>query len=105
MDVQTCDLVARLQISKRRIEICKRVVAKLLKLQLALAWGTFVECVVERKHNRETSRKVLSRMTHRTLAGAFACYAENVEAVLAQRERKPGSLLQLATILNTTRVS
>jgi hypothetical protein len=63
--------------------------------------------VVERNNNRETSRKVLSRMTHRTLAGAFAndCYAENVEAVLAQRERKPGSLLQLAMILNTKRVS
>jgi len=36
-----------------------------------------------------------------------ACYAENVETVLAQRERRrmPGSLLQLDMILNTKRVS
>jgi hypothetical protein len=43
--------------------------------------------VVERKHNRQTIRRVLSRMTHRVLAGAFACYAGAVGTVVAQRER------------------
>jgi len=71
----------------RRIEMCKRMVARILKQQLALAWSTFVECVVEHRHNRETIRKVLSRMTRRTLAGAFDCYAGAVQTVLAQRKR------------------
>jgi hypothetical protein len=72
--------------AQRRIGMCKRVVARIFKQQLALAWSTFVECVAERKHNCETIRRVLSRMTHRVLAGAFACYAGAVDTVLAQRE-------------------
>jgi hypothetical protein len=79
--------IRRSEDAQRRIGICKRVVARMLKQQLALAWSTFVECVVDRKHNLETLRRVLSRMTHRVLAGAFACYAGAVETVLAQRER------------------
>jgi hypothetical protein len=73
--------------SGRRIEMCKRIVARILKQQLALAWSTFVECVVEHRHSRETIHKVLLRMTHRTLACAFDCYAGAVQTVLARRER------------------
>ena len=71
----------------RRIEVCKRVVGRMLRQQLATAWSTFVECVCERKSNRETVRKVLSRMTHRAMAGAFDCFCGSVQALLAQRER------------------
>jgi hypothetical protein len=79
--------------AQRRIGMCKRVVARMLKQQLALSWSSFVKCVAERKHNREAIRLVLSKMshrlaqmTHRTLTRAFSCYAGAVETVLAQRE-------------------
>jgi uncharacterized membrane protein len=81
------EYIQRIDEAQRRIGMCKRVVARMLKQQLALAWSTFVECVAERKHNRETIRRVLSRMTHRVLAGTFACYAGAVGTVVVQRER------------------
>ena len=72
--------------AQRRIGMCKRVVARMLKQQLALSWSSFVQCAAERKHKREVIRRVLSRMTHRMLIGAFTCYAGAVETVLARRE-------------------
>jgi hypothetical protein len=61
--------------AERRIEMCKRVVQRMLRHQLLMAWNLFVDTVRETQHNRETVRKVLSRMQHRQLAGAFDCYA------------------------------
>jgi len=72
--------------AERRIQMCKRVVQRMLRHQLLVAWNMFVDTVIEMQHNRKTMRKVLSRTTHRTLAGAFDCYAGAVQTVLAQRE-------------------
>jgi hypothetical protein len=87
--------IRRSEEAQGRIGICKLVVARMLKQQLALAWSTFVECVVDRKHNRETLRRVLSRMMRRVLAGTFVCYARAVETVLAQRERVARTMAKL----------
>jgi hypothetical protein len=87
--------IRRSEEAQGRIGICKLVVARMLKQQLALAWSTFVECMVDRKHNRETLRRVLSRMMHRVLAGTFVCYARAVETVLAQRERVARTMAKL----------
>jgi hypothetical protein len=72
--------------AERRIEMCKRVVQRMLRHQLLIAWSMFVDTVRETQHNRETLRKVLGRMQHRQLAGAFDCYAGAVELLVAQRE-------------------
>jgi hypothetical protein len=73
--------------AERRIEMCKRVVQRMLRHQLLMAWNMFVDTVRKTQHNRETVRKVLSRIMHRTLAGAFDCYDGAVQTVLAQREK------------------
>jgi len=73
--------------AERRIETCKRVIKRMLRHQLSLAWGQFVDCVLTTKDNRETVRKVLARMTHRQLAGAFDCYAGSVDLIAMQREK------------------
>ena len=52
-----------------------------------MAWNLFVHTLVERKHNRETIRKVLSRMRHRQLAQAFDCYAGSVNTLVVQRKK------------------
>lgn len=75
------------QEADRRIEMCKRVVRRMLLHQLSMAWNEFVDNIYTVKANRETVRKVLARMTHRQLAGAFDCYAGHVDNVREQRER------------------
>jgi septal ring factor EnvC (AmiA/AmiB activator) len=72
--------------AERRIEMCKRVVRRMLKHQLLMAWNMLVDTVRETQHNRETVRKVLSRMQHRQLAGAFDCNARAVNMLVAQRK-------------------
>jgi len=79
------DLVQRE--ADRRIEMCKRVVKRMLLQQLGLAWGAFIDCVMSTKQTSETVRKVLARMMHRQLAGAFDCYSRHVDDVKEQRER------------------
>jgi hypothetical protein len=75
------------QEADRRIEMCKRVVRRMLLHQLSMAWNEFVDSIYTVKENRETVRKVLTRMTHRQLAGAFDCYAGHVDDLRMQRER------------------
>jgi hypothetical protein len=72
--------------AERRIEMCKRVVQRMLRHQLLMAWNLFVDTVRETQHNRETVRKVLSRMQHRQLAGVLDWYAGAVEMLVAQRK-------------------
>ena len=72
--------------AERRIEMCKRVVKKMLRHQLSMAWNEFVDCVLTTKENRETVRRVLARMQHRQLAGAFDCFSVGVSTTVRQRE-------------------
>jgi hypothetical protein len=69
--------------SEHRVEMCKRVVRRMLKRQPLMAWNMFVDTVRETQHNRETVRKVLSRTQHRQLACALDCYARAVHTILA----------------------
>jgi hypothetical protein len=79
--------------AERRIEMCKRVVHQMLRHQLLMAWSMFVATVRETQHNRETVRKVLSRLQHRQLAQAFDCYAGAVDWLVVQREKERGQEL------------
>jgi len=72
--------------AERRIEMCKRVVKRMLQHQLCIAWGQFVDCILTTIQNRETVGKVLARMTHRQLVVAFDCYAGAVGTLVVQRE-------------------
>ena len=48
-----------------------------------MAWNLFVDTVRETQHSRETVRISMSRTQHSQLAGAFHCYAEAVEMLVA----------------------
>ena len=73
--------------AERRIQVCKRVVIRMMRHQLAKAWDEFVGNMCWVKARREAVDRVLRRMLYAELAGAFACYAGHVERVRAQRER------------------
>ena len=51
------------------------------------ASGTFCECIASTKRKRAIVGKVLHRMTHQRLAGAFDCYSGAVAIVLEQRAK------------------
>jgi hypothetical protein len=72
---------------ERRGEMCKRVVQRMLKHQLLMAWNMFVDTVRQTQHNRSTVRKMLSRLTHLHLARVWNCFAGAVDILVAQRER------------------
>jgi hypothetical protein len=72
---------------ERHIEMYKRVVQRMLRHQLLIAWNMFVDTVTETAHNRKTVGKVLSRMAQRQLAHALKRYAGVVQTVLVQREK------------------
>jgi len=74
-------------VGERCGEMCKRVVQRMLKHQLLMAWNMFVDTVRQTQHNRLTVRKMLSRMTHRQLARVWDCFAGAVDILVAQRER------------------
>ena len=71
---------------ERRNEICKRVVQRMLWHQLSMAWNEFVHCVQTSRAKKATVLRVLGRMQHRQLAGAFDSYAGAVQSVATHRE-------------------
>ena len=78
--------------AERRIEMCKRVVKKMLRHQLSMAWNEFVDCVLTTKEKREIVRRVLARIQHRQLAKAFDCYHTATKIVAEHREQVVKSL-------------
>ena len=73
--------------ANRRIDMCQRVVRRMLHQQLATSWMSFCESVMQSKADREVVHKVLKRMSQRSLALAFECFAEAVSTIVAQRQR------------------
>ena len=73
--------------TERRLSLGKRAIKHMLKYHLAQAWNQFVECTQHMMHTRDIVRKVVAKLTHRQLAGAFDCYASAVETIVDQRER------------------
>ena len=81
--------------AERRIEMCRRVVQRMLQQQLLMAWSMFVDTVREMQHNRESVRRALLRMKQSQLAGAFDCYAGAVNTLVEQRERVARTIARL----------
>ena len=71
----------------RRIEICKRVVRRMLRQHLWAAFNGYVDGVGASRRMWERAAKVVGRMRHRELAGAFECYVRAVERLTRERER------------------
>ena len=70
----------------RRMEQAKRTVKRMLHIQVAGAFDSFLECVMEKKRKREQCRRVVLRMQHRALAGAFDMFAGTVEQLASHRQ-------------------
>jgi len=74
--------------ANRYIDTCRRVVKRMLHQQLAASWSLFSESVEQSKANLETVDKVLKkRMSHRSLALAFECYAAAAGVIITKREK------------------
>ena len=70
-------------LARMMAKVCKWVVHQMWRHQLLMAWNLFVDTVRETQHSRETVRMAMSRTQHSQLAGAFHCYAEAVEMLVA----------------------
>lgn len=73
------------QEQERRIEQARRTVKRMLRIQVAGAFDSFLECVEEKKRKRELCRRVLLRMQNRALAGAFEMFAGTVDQLASHR--------------------
>ena len=70
---------------ERRMEVCQRIVKRMLAWHLAAAFDMYVETVRERIHRRDLIKRVLCRMQHMQLARAFDQYSDIVARILAGR--------------------
>ena len=81
----------------RRVEICARVVRRMLQQQLAKSWCAFVGSVAACKRNRVTLKHVLRRMQHQQLTRAFNCYSRRITEEAAQKSRVHNALTRWRT--------
>lgn len=70
----------------RHVDQCRRVIKRLLHHQLAAAFNTYLNRVLEVRDRRLASKRVLSRMLHTHLAAAFDGFHEAVEQLIAHRQ-------------------
>ena len=70
---------------ERRMEMCKRVVARMGHIQLANSFDTFADRVREVKDKKVAAKRTIFRMLHTQLAAAFDCFTEAVEHIAAHR--------------------
>ena len=75
---------------ERRMEQARRTVNRMLQVQVAAAFDSFLGCVMEKKRKRKVCRRVAMRMQHRALATAMWAWMEYMEVVA--RERKDQAL-------------
>ena len=70
----------------RRMEQARRTVKRMLHAQVAVAFDSFLGCLMEKKRKREQCRVVVQRMQNRALAGAFDLFAGTVEQLASHRQ-------------------
>jgi hypothetical protein len=70
---------------ERRMGMSKRVVARMLHIQLAQAFDSYSERVQECKERKATCKRLIHRMLHTQLAAAFDCFSEAIEQLAAHR--------------------
>jgi len=70
----------------RRIELCRRMVKRMLHTQLSRSWDSFVETLARIRHRRELINRVIQRMRYTALAAAFDGFDFAVDQSVAQRD-------------------
>jgi hypothetical protein len=74
------------QDAARMNEMCNAMEQRILRQELARAFGSFVHCILTAQENRETVRKVLHRMMHQQLARAFGVFVDCIQMAKEKRE-------------------
>jgi hypothetical protein len=74
------------KVASRHLDHCKRVIQRLLHSQLATAFDSYHDRVLEVKERRESSKRIIYRMLHAHLAAAFDGFVEAVEQLLGHRK-------------------
>ncbi len=69
----------------RRMEQARRTVKRMLLVQVAAAFDSFLGCVMEKKRKREMCRRIVMRMQHRALAGAFDMFSRTVAQLVSHQ--------------------
>jgi len=72
--------------SSRRMETCKRVVNRMIHIQLANAFDSYSERVMQSREKKSTAKRIMYRMLHTQLAAAFDCFSEAIDLLKAHRE-------------------
>jgi hypothetical protein len=70
----------------RRMQVCRRMVKMMLRVDLLLAWNTFVQTVALARRRRELVDRVLQRMRHLVLSTAFETFDWAVDQSIMQRD-------------------
>ena len=73
------------EIKQRLKQQAERTISRMLHIQLAGAFDSYHDRVVETRRKRETCRRVILRMQHMSLAGAFDMFSGTVEQLRAHR--------------------
>jgi hypothetical protein len=85
--------------ANRSVETCKRLLQRILRQYLASAWACFKESIWTSKRNNTAMRRVLKRISHRSLALVFDGYSEAVSTMFSQREKVAKAIAQWTTPL------
>ena len=70
---------------ERRLNMCRKTIARMQHIQAANCFDTFIECVQSKKERRARCKKVLQRMLHLQVARAWDLLVEAIEQLRLQR--------------------
>ena len=74
--------------SEQSIETSKRVVRRMLKHHLAMAWSAFVDSILAARKHRTNTRAVIVKLQNLTAASAFASWIVFIDAVRHDRSEQ-----------------
>jgi hypothetical protein len=69
----------------RRLDMCQKAIARMMHIQLAIAFDSFLERVLAKKERAASCARVIQRMLHLQLAQAFECFAQAVQQLQLHR--------------------
>jgi hypothetical protein len=70
---------------QRRLDMCQKAIARMMHIQVAIAFDSFVERVIAKKERAASCTRVIQRILHLQLAQAFECFTQAVQQLQLQR--------------------
>ena len=70
----------------RRMDVCRRMVRRMLNAQLSQSWDLFVETLVRQRYRRELVKRVIQRVRYAALVAAFDRFDLAVDQSISERE-------------------